>query len=73
LQALIIKSHGKDSILAKALGKDVKGKASSLLYIVGIISALFNIWISGIIFILVAIMWLIPDRRIENALKKENN
>lgn len=73
LQSLIIKSHGKDSILAKALGKDLKGKASPLLYIVGVIGAFFNIWISGTMFILVAIIWLIPDKRIENALKTENN
>lgn len=71
LQSLIIKSQGKTSILAKALGKDYKGKASPVLYIIGIVSSFFNIWISGVIFILVAIMWLIPDRRIEKALKKE--
>ncbi|WP_347175284.1 TMEM175 family protein [Polaribacter uvawellassae] len=71
LQSLIIKSQGKTSILAKALGKDYKGKASLVLYIIGIVSSFFNIWISGVIFILVAIMWLIPDRRIEKALKKE--
>lgn len=70
LQFVIVKSHGEDSILAKALGKDLKGKASSILYLLGIIFAFFNVLISGIIFILVAIMWLIPDRRIENALKK---
>ncbi|MFN0729564.1 TMEM175 family protein [Polaribacter gochangensis] len=71
LQSLIIKSQGKTSILAKALGKDYKGKASPILYIIGIVSSFFNIWISGAIFIIVAIMWLIPDRRIEKALKKE--
>ncbi len=71
LQSLIIKSQGKTSILAKALGKDYKGKASPILYIIGIVSSFFNIWISGTIFIFVAIMWLIPDRRIEKALKKE--
>ncbi len=71
LQSLIIKSQGKTSILAKALGKDYKGKASPILYIIGIVSSFFNIWISGTVFIFVAIMWLIPDRRIEKALKKE--
>jgi len=71
LQSLIIKSQGKTSILAKALGKDYKGKASPILYIIGIVSSFFNIWISGTIFIFVAIMWLIPDRRIEKVLKKE--
>lgn len=71
LQFLIVKSHGEDSVLAKALGKDLKGKSSSILYLLGIISAFFNVFISGAIFILVAIMWLIPDKRIENALKNK--
>lgn len=69
LQNLIIKSHGKDSVLAKALGKDLKGKASPILYIIGIIGAFFSVWISGSMFVLVAIIWLIPDTRIEKALK----
>jgi uncharacterized membrane protein len=71
LQFLIIKSHGKDSILSKALGKDIKGKASPILYVIGIVSAFFNVWISGFMFVFVAIMWLIPDKRIENKLKEE--
>ena len=69
LQFLIIKSHGKTSILAKALGKDIKGKISPVLYLIGILSAFINVWISGITFIIVAIIWLVPDKRIENALK----
>lgn len=69
LQSLIIKSHGETSILAKALGKDLKGKISPVLYIVGIISAFFNVYISSFTFVLVAIIWLVPDRRIEKALK----
>ena len=71
LQRLIIKDHGKDSILSKALGNDLKGKISPILYVLGIISTFFNVWISGAIFILVAIIWLIPDSRIEKALQKE--
>ncbi len=71
LLRLIIKSHGKDSILAKALGKDIKGNISPILYIIGILFAFYNVWISGTVFILVAVMWLIPDRRIENAFKNE--
>jgi len=72
LQTLIIKSHGKDSVLARALGRDLKGKISPVLYILGIISSFFNVWLSGFTFILVAIIWLIPDKRIENSLKKEH-
>ena len=71
LLRLIIKSHGKDSILAKALGKDIKGNISPILYIIGILFAFYNVWISGTVFILVAVMWLIPDRRIENTFKNK--
>lgn len=71
LQRLIIKDHGKDSILSKALGNDLKGKISPILYVLGIITTFFNVWISGAIFVLVAIIWLIPDSRIEKALQNE--
>jgi uncharacterized membrane protein len=70
LQNLIIKSHGDDSILKKALGKDLKGKVSPVLYLLGIMSSFISVWISGALFILVAIIWLIPDGRIEKALKE---
>ncbi len=73
LQSLIIISHGKDSILARALGKDLKGKISPILYIIGMISAFFNVWVSGALFVLVAIIWLIPDSRIEKTLRNEKN
>ncbi|MFH4966323.1 TMEM175 family protein [Gaetbulibacter sp. M235] len=69
LQTIIIKSHGNESILVKALGKDLKGKMSPILYIIGSLSAFYNIWISGAVYISVAIIWLIPDKRIEKALK----
>ena len=71
LQNLIIKSHGEDSILKKALNKDVKGKISPVLYLLGILSSFFNVWISGVLYIVVAIIWLIPDTRIEKALKSQ--
>ena len=73
LQRLIIIKHGKESLLAKALGNDLKGKLSPVFYSIGIIGAFINIWISASVYILVAIMWLIPDRRIENRLKQESN
>lgn len=72
LQRLIIKSHGKDSVLARALGKNTKGNISPILYIIGIACSFYSVWISGAIYILVAIMWLVPDRRIERTLKKEH-
>lgn len=68
LQNLIISSHGKGFLL----GKDLKGKISPVFYTIGIFGAFLNIWISGVMYILVAIMWLLPDTRIENALKNEH-
>jgi len=66
LQNRIIKNQGKDSILAKAIGNDLKGKISPVFYIIGIALSYVNSWLAGAMFILVALMWLIPDKRIEN-------
>lgn len=65
LQSQIIKSQGKDSILAKAVGKDIKGKISPILYMIGIAFSWKSVWISGAIYVLVALIWIIPDKRIE--------
>ncbi|MBF7093432.1 DUF1211 domain-containing protein [Flavobacterium sp. ALJ2] len=65
LQQIIIKNEGKDSVLAKAIGKDRRGKASTVLYILGIIFSFYNEWISGACYLIVALMWLVPDKRIE--------
>jgi uncharacterized membrane protein len=65
LQSIIIRLDGSDSVLAKAVGKDVKGKISPLLYIVAIPSAFISSWISGALYVIVALMWVVPDRRIE--------
>ncbi|MFV0565575.1 MAG: TMEM175 family protein [Flavobacteriaceae bacterium] len=73
LQTAIVNHHGKDSLLPKALGKDLKGKISPFIYAFGFVSAFYNVWISGAAYIIMAFVWLIPDRRIENALKNENN
>lgn len=71
LQYIIIKAHGQDSLLSKAIGKDFKGKASVVLYTIAILSTYYHEIISGIIYILVALMWLIPDKRIEKILDTE--
>lgn len=71
-QTFIIKSQGKESVLAKALGRDLKGKISPILYVLGILGSFFNVWISGIIFVMVAMLWLIPDTRIEKIFKENN-
>lgn len=70
LQSTIVHSQGKHSVLARAIGHDIKGKMSPILYCVGIGTSYINPWIANAIYALVAIMWLIPDRRIERALKE---
>jgi uncharacterized membrane protein len=69
LQKAIMRTQGPDSVLANALGKDIKGKISPILYLAGIVLAFISPWLSVTIYVLVAIMWLIPDRRIENVLR----
>ena len=68
LQKAIMRKQGAHSVLASALGSDVKGKISPLLYAAAIPLAFVSPWLSVTIYVLVAMMWLIPDRRIENAL-----
>jgi len=68
LQVMIIRSQGDDSLLAKAIGNDMKGKLSPILYVVGILASLVEMWIAHVIYVAVALMWLIPDRRIERAM-----
>ncbi|MGB0981986.1 MAG: TMEM175 family protein [Winogradskyella sp.] len=65
LQWVIIKSHDNTFPLKKVIGSDVKGKISIVFYILGIALALVNTWLSIVFYAMVAIMWLIPDRRIE--------
>ena len=71
LQNAITRKHGMDSVLAKALGTDVKGKISPVLYVTAIVLAFVSPWISLAIYALVALMWLVPDRRIERAIAIE--
>ena len=65
LQSLSIAQEGPRSKLASAIGTDLKGKLSPVLYAVGIAASFFRPWIAGCIYVGVALMWLIPDRRIE--------
>lgn len=73
IQREIIKNQGEKSLLARAIGKDIKGKLSPILYLLAIISCWINVWIAGIIYIALALMWLIPDQRIEIIFKNEEN
>ena len=65
LQKAIIASQGENSLLAKAVGRDYKSKLSSLLYVAGVMAAFYSSILSGLIYAAVALMWLIPDSRIE--------
>ncbi len=65
----ILESHGKDSDIAKAIGSDFKGKLSIAIYAAGIALAFFNPWISVALYFAVAMMWFIPDRRIEKIIE----
>lgn len=68
LQNRLIVHHGHESVLAKAVGSDRKGKISMLCYVIGIALSHMSPWISSALYVFVALMWLIPDRRIEDAL-----
>jgi uncharacterized membrane protein len=68
LTVTLIAHHGKDSTIATAIGRDFKGKVSLAIYTVAIPLAFANSWLASILYVLVAIMWLIPDRRIERAM-----
>ena len=71
LQNAITRKHGREAVLAKALGRDLKGKISGVLYVAAIMLAFVNPWISLAIYALVALFWLMPDRRIEHAIAAE--
>jgi uncharacterized membrane protein len=61
--------HGKQSVLAKAIGADIKNKISVALYAAAVLLAFVRPWISDGLYVVVAIMWLVPDRRIESTLR----
>jgi uncharacterized membrane protein len=66
LQQSLIAANGQDSTLARAVGNDIKGRVSLLLYAIAIGLAFVNQWISDALYVTVAVIWLIPDRRIES-------
>ncbi|MEN2490252.1 TMEM175 family protein [Flavobacterium sp. B11] len=72
LQYTIMCSEGNDSALRKVLKKDFKGKISLVLYVIGIVAAFYNQWISGGAYFIVAMLWLIPDKRIERVFASED-
>ena len=68
LQQVIIASQGESSVLRTAIGRDWKGKLSPVLYVLAIPAAFLSTWISSALYVFVALLWLIPDRRIERTL-----
>ena len=68
LTRVLVSYHGRDSALAKAVGKDFKGKVSVVCYAVAIPLAFVHSWLACGLYVLVVVMWLIPDRRIEREL-----
>ena len=70
LQQAIIRSQGPESILKKAVGRDWKGKISTVMYLAAIVGTLLSPWISEGIFVAAALIWLVPDRRIEKVLPR---
>lgn len=71
LQRQLIAEHGPNSRLAKAMASDLKGKLSPLLYAAAIVLAFVNQWIADALYVTVAMMWLVPDRRIEKRESKK--
>ena len=73
LERLIIASEGQASLLKRAVGRDRKGKLSPLLYLFGIVAAFSSPAVSQGIYVLVALLWLVPDRRIESVLSRQKD
>jgi uncharacterized membrane protein len=73
LQRAIISQQGHDSLLAEAIGSDWKGRLSLVLYIASIPLAFVSPWIANGLYVLVASLWLIPDRRIERVIEKHGD
>lgn len=69
LQHAIMNQHSSDSSFVLSMGRDLKGKLSPLIYLLAVLTAYVSPWISGFFFVLVALIWFLPDKRIEHALQ----
>jgi len=69
LERVIIRDQGSGSLVAAAVGRDLKGKASPVLYTAGIGLSYVNRWLGVAIYVLVAMMWLVPDRRVAGMIR----
>ncbi|MEO8892364.1 MAG: TMEM175 family protein [Coleofasciculaceae cyanobacterium] len=70
LTRVLISHHGKDSTLAIAIGRDVKGKISMFFYALAIQISLYHSWFACLLYVLIALMWLVPDSRIEKIFRQ---
>jgi len=70
LQYLIIDSQGTNSLLKRAVGSDWKGKSSPLIYLIATLSTFWSPSLAQVLYVLVALLWLVPDRRIENVMSE---
>jgi uncharacterized membrane protein len=73
LQTVIIRAQGPESLLKKAVGRDWKGKLSPALYVLGVLVTFWSPAASQAIYVFVALLWLVPDKRIEKALRVDSN
>lgn len=73
LTRLLIALHGKNSRLAASIGGDTKGKISVLVYVVAIALSFLRPWIAGACYVAVAVMWLVPDSRIEKSMDRSRS
>ncbi len=71
LERAIIAVDGSESLLKRAIGSDWKGKMSPVLYLAGIVAAFWVNWLALLIYVLVALMWLVPDQRIERTIERD--
>jgi len=71
LATLLGKLHGPNSAIAKAIGRDKKGKLSIVIYVIGVAVCFINNWVAFAIYVLVASIWFVPDKRIENILTEK--
>jgi uncharacterized membrane protein len=71
LQTVIIRTQGQDSLLRKAVGNDWKGKLSPVLYVVGIVTTSWSPKVAQALYVFVALLWLVPDKRIEKVLSEK--
>jgi uncharacterized membrane protein len=69
MQVVIVREQGEDSPLRQAIGRDLKGKLSPFIYFAGIGAAFYSTAVSDLLYLSVAIAWLVPDRRVENSIK----